>query len=49
MYFFRLMQLLISRKITLLTALSAMTTRPVIVAGRRCGYVVDDSFDMGQK
>lgn len=48
MYYYRLLVLLISREITMLTAKYAVTHKPVVVMGRKGGHVVDDSFNMGQ-
>ena len=43
-YTFNVLSLFFRLKITFLTALCAIKSRPVIVAGRRGGYVVDQDF-----
>lgn len=44
-YIFNVLSLLIYRKITFLTAVYAIKSRPIVVAGRRGGYVVDPDFE----
>lgn len=45
MYFVNVIRLVAARRITLATAIYALRERPIAVAGKRGGYVVDPNWE----